>query len=110
LSETDVPWFDLVVKPRQCGNELASVPDPDILALQQVATSVLATELWPDFVIGEEVQIQGGPLVGLIGRLLEIEKSMRLVLSVDLLNRSILVEIEPDWVRPLGLRKGPTLT
>ena len=89
--------FDIV----RCGKELAPVPDPEILALQRVATSGLATEPCPDFVIGEDVQMQGGPLVGLIGKLLEVKKSMRLVLSVNLLNRSILVEIDREWVRPL---------
>jgi transcription antitermination factor NusG len=90
--------FDIV----RCGKELAPVPDPEILALQRVATSGLATEPCPDFVIGENVQMQGGPLAGLIGKLLEIKKSTRFVLSVNLLNRSILVEIDRDWVRPLS--------
>jgi transcription antitermination factor NusG len=99
---SDPGLFDIV----RCGKALAPVFDYEISALQRVVASGLATELWPDLVIGEEVQMQGGPLVGLIGRLLEIKKSMRLVLSVNLLNRSILVEIEQDWVRPLA-RKGP---
>ena len=94
--------FDIV----RFGKELAPVSDQEISALQRVAASGLATEPWPDLAIGEDVQMQGGPLVGFVGKLLEIKKSMRLVLSVDLLNRSILVEIERDWVRPLG-RKSP---
>jgi transcription antitermination factor NusG len=94
--------FDIV----RCGKELAPVSDHEISALQRVTASGLATEPCPELVIGEEVQMQGGPLVGLIGRLLEIKSSMRLVLSVRLLNRSVLVEIERDWVRPLA-RKGP---
>lgn len=94
--------FDIV----RCGKELAPVPEHEISALQRVAASGLATEPWPGLVIGEEVQMQGGPLVGLIGRLLEMKSSTRLVLSVNLLNRSVLVEIERDWVRPV-VRKGP---
>ena len=94
--------FDIV----RCGKELAPVSDDEISALLRVAASGLATEPWPDLVIGEDVQMQGGPLVGLAGRLLEIKNSARLVLSVNLLNRSVLVEIERDWVRPVG-RKGP---
>jgi hypothetical protein len=44
----------LLVEDLRCSKKLAPVPDQEILALQQVATSVLATELWPDFVIGKE--------------------------------------------------------
>jgi transcriptional antiterminator NusG len=94
--------FDIV----RCGKELAAVSSHEISALQRVAASGLPTEPWPDLVVGEEVQMLGGPLVGLAGRLLEMKNSMRLVLSVNLLNRSVLVEIERDWVRPVG-RKGP---
>ncbi len=94
--------FDIV----RFGKELAPISDLEISALQRVTASGLKTEPWPDLVIGDDVQMQGGPFVGVIGKLLEIKKSMRLVLSVNLLNRSILVEIERDWVRPL-CRKGP---
>jgi transcription antitermination factor NusG len=94
--------FDIV----RCGKDLAPISNQEISALQRVSASGLATEPWHDLAIGEDVQIQGGPLIGLIGKLLEIKKSMRLVLSVNLLNRSILVEIEKDWVRPLA-RKSP---
>jgi len=95
--------FDIV----RCGKELAPIPDEEVYALQRVAGCGLAAEPWPDLAVGEHVQMDGGPLVGLVGRVLEIKKSMRLVLSVELLNRSILVEIERDWVRPLASRKGP---
>jgi transcription antitermination factor NusG len=90
----------------RCGKALAPVSDYEISAPQRVVASGLAMEPWPDLVIGEEVRMRGGPLVGLIGRLLEIKTSMRLILSVNLVNRSILVEIEQDWVHPLA-RKGP---
>jgi transcription antitermination factor NusG len=99
---SDPGLFDFV----RCGKALAPVSDYEISALQRVVASGLAMEPWPDLVIGEEVRMQGGPLIGLIGRLLDIKKSMRLILSVNLLNRSILVEIEKGWVRPLA-REGP---
>jgi transcription antitermination factor NusG len=72
--------FDIV----RCGKELAPVSDQEISALRRVAASDLATEPWPDLVIGEDVQMQGGPLVGLVGKLLEMKKSMRLVFVCEL--------------------------
>jgi transcription antitermination factor NusG len=99
---SDTGLFDIV----RCGKALAPVSYYEISAVRRVVASGLAMEPRPDLVIGEEVRMQGGPLVGLIGRLLEIKKSMRLILSVNLLNRLILVEIEQDWVRPIA-RKDP---
>ncbi len=39
-----------------------------------------------------------GPLSGLTGTLTEFRKNLRLVISIELLQRSVLVEIEHDWV------------
>ena len=39
-----------------------------------------------------------GPLKGLMGTLLEVRAGLRLVVSVELLHRSVLVEIDRDWV------------
>jgi hypothetical protein len=41
-----------------------------------------------------------GPLAGLTGILVEVRHSQRLILSVNLLRRSVLVEVQPDWVSP----------
>jgi transcription antitermination factor NusG len=94
--------FDIV----RIGRELAPVPDHEIWALQRVATSGLAAQPYADLIVGEAVQMERGPLAGLVGTLVEIKKSMRLVLSVNLLNRSVLIEIDQAWVRSVG-RKGP---
>jgi hypothetical protein len=39
-------------------------------------------------------------LAGLTGILVEVRRSQRLILSVNLLRRSVLVEVHPDWVSP----------
>jgi len=50
--------------------------------------------------VGNTVQIIEGPLIGLKGILVNVRKSQRLVLSVSLLCRSVLIEIDNDWVAP----------
>jgi hypothetical protein len=47
------------------------------------------------------VLIEKGPLKGLEGVALDIKKKYHLFVSVPLLQRSVSVEIERDWVRPL---------
>lgn len=58
--------------------------------------------------VGKTVQIIQGPLTGLKGILVNVRKSQRLVLSVSLLSRSVLIEIDNDWVAPN--QEGLTLT
>jgi transcription antitermination factor NusG len=48
------------------------------------------------------VRIEFGPLVGLEGQVVFEKSRQRLVLSVHLLQRSVSVEIDRSWVRPLA--------
>jgi len=82
------------------GADPVPLPDSEIEAIQRVVTSPLLTEPYAGLVQGQKVIMSGGPLTGIAGKLIEIKKNLRLVVSVELLNRSILVEIERDWVVP----------
>ena len=77
------------------------VNDAEIAALQLAAQSGLPAEPWPFLRAGQRVLLENGPLAGLEGLLVEIRKNYRLLLSVSLLNRSVAVEIDRDWVTPL---------
>ena len=81
------------------GQTLASVDPEEISALQQLMRSGLIAEPWPKLEVGEAVEIDDGPLAGCKGFVIEIRKRTRLVLSVTLLSRSVLVELDRDWVR-----------
>jgi hypothetical protein len=52
-------------------------------------------------VMGARVLIEKGPLAGLEGVALRVDKKFRLVLSLSLLQRSVTVEIEQHWARPV---------
>ena len=82
------------------GNELAQVETSDIEAIRRVAASPLGVEPYPGLVRGQRVRMRGGPLRGIEGTLLQIRNSLRLVVSVELLRRSVLAEIERDWAVP----------
>jgi hypothetical protein len=64
-------------------------------------------EPYPDIVPGETVTMSDGPLKGLQGTLMEVRKGLRLVISVQLLHRSVLIEIDRDWIVSGRLRKLP---
>ncbi len=77
------------------------VNEAEIAALQVAARSGLPAEPWPFLRAGQRVLLEGGPLAGLEGLLIEIRKNYRLLLSVTLLNRAVAVEIDRDWVTPV---------
>jgi transcription antitermination factor NusG len=78
------------------------VDEAEIKALQTLVTSEVRHQPWPFLRIGEQVQIESGPLQGLKGILVEVRGARRLVLSVSLLQRSVAVEIDAALVKSLG--------
>lgn len=79
----------------------ATIPEPEMNALQRVERSRLGVEPWPELIRGQRVVVTDGPLSGMLGCLVEVKSAWRLVISVSLLQRSVLVEVERDWVAPL---------
>ncbi len=84
------------------GKTPAPVEDSEIAALQGVVKSGCGAQPWPFLHVGQFVRIDAGPLTGLVGRLVEVKKSSRLVISVTLLQRSLAVEIDPRWAYPVS--------
>jgi transcription antitermination factor NusG len=56
---------------------------------------------WPFLRAGDRVRVERGPLRGLEGTLLRDGGEARLVVSVELLQRSIAAEVDPETVVPL---------
>jgi transcription termination/antitermination protein NusG len=77
----------------------AAVSDEEILSLQKVAASGLNYGPWPFDQAHHDIVVERGPLAGLKGKVLRIKSDLRLVLSVQLLQRSVCVEIDEDCVK-----------
>jgi transcription antitermination factor NusG len=90
---------------------VGKVPIPidelEISTIQQAVRSGLVVQPWAYLSAGQLVRLEQGPLAGLEGVLLETRKQFRVVVSVHLLQRSVAVEIERDWVTPIGADKRP---
>jgi len=80
------------------------VDDTEILALQAMLSSGLAVSPWPFLREGQSVLVRRGPLEGFEGIVLNVRNKRRLVMSIGLLQRSVSVEIERDWVMPVSRR------
>jgi len=78
------------------------IDNSEIAALQSIVKSGLPAEPWPFLKVGQRVRIEQGSLEGIEGILLPPKSSSRLVVSVTLLQRSVAVEIDRDWVIPVS--------
>ena len=79
--------------------------DREIAEIRRVMESGLALRPWPFLKAGDRVRVERGPLRGLEGTLLRERDSLSLVVGVELLQRSIAVELDPDMISPV--RIGP---
>jgi transcription antitermination factor NusG len=82
------------------GAEPAPIENSEIETVRAVVASKLAAEPYGSLVKGQSVKLVSGPLTGATGTLVEIRKNFRFVVSVQLLNRSVSVDIDQDWVAP----------
>jgi transcription antitermination factor NusG len=73
----------------------------EIDAVKRVVQSGLTAQPWPYLPVGTRVAVDGGPLAGIQGIVASADKVSRLVVSVSLLQRSVAVEIDREWARPL---------
>ena len=89
--------IDLLSTPGVCaivsfGNAPAIVPENEISAIRLAAAQ--RVEPHPFLKEGHKVRVKSGPLTGVEGILQRWKDSFRLVLSVELLGRSVAVEVE----------------
>lgn len=80
------------------GRVPAPVDDTEITAVQRVAASQATLSPWPYIRTGQQVRIDRGPLAGLEAIVVRSETGARVVVSVNLLQRSIAAEVDRDWL------------
>ncbi|HLH20615.1 MAG TPA: UpxY family transcription antiterminator [Bryobacteraceae bacterium] len=85
----------------------APVPDAEIESLRRAVVSGAETMPWPYLSVGQKVRIREGSLAGVEGILLQVKNSWRIVLSVELLRRSVSVELDRSAVAPLFQAQDP---
>ncbi len=82
------------------GKNPCPIDDAEIAALEQLIRTRARATPWPYLRPGHKVEVQYGSLSGMQGSLIQEKGQTRLVISVDILQRSVAVEIDRTWVRP----------
>lgn len=88
------------------GKQLLPVAEDEIAAVRAILSSELSAGPWPYLRVGQEVELIDGPVTGVQGLLVSVKNVHRLVVSVSLLQRSVAVEVDADWVRPAAASGG----
>ena len=80
----------------------APVPENELDAIRLALASRLPLGPWPFLKTGSRVRVEDGPLRGLEGRLLREREGLRLVVGIELLQRSLAIEIDSGMISPLN--------
>jgi transcription antitermination factor NusG len=80
------------------GKTPVPVEEQEIAAIQRVGKSGISIMPWPYLQVGHVARIEDGPLRGMTGIIIKIKSGLKLVLSVNLLQRSVAVEIDRSWI------------
>lgn len=77
------------------------LPESDIKQMMEALSKGVLAEPYPYLTAGTRVEITNGPLQGMTGILLRRQNKCRVVISVDLIMRSMIVEVEAGDVAPV---------
>jgi transcription antitermination factor NusG len=80
----------------------AAIDDGDVESLQRALSCGVKAVPHPYLTVGRRVRITGGPLAGREGILVRRKGVTRVVVSIDLIQRSVLLDLNADLLEPLG--------
>ena len=84
------------------GNAAVPVPDAEIEAVRILLASGRRVGPWPYLKVGQRVHVERGALAGVEGILAREKDAWRVVISVEILQRSVAVEIDREMISPAG--------
>lgn len=80
------------------GGKVAVIPAAELRAIQRAMDGQLSVKPYPFVQSGDRIRVRSGPLAGLEGIVARVKDSMRIVLSVQTLCRSVAVEVDESII------------
>jgi len=81
---------------------LSPLPDGEIEGLKKGLTGGVLAEPHPFLSAGRRVRVKAGPLAGVEGIVIRRKNRLRLVISLELIQRAAMVEVDAADLEPLG--------
>jgi transcription antitermination factor NusG len=78
----------------ESGKQAAAIPDAEIEAVRRLTANPERVEPHPFLKVGQRVRIHVGPLAGIEGILTRVKSRYRVVLSLELLQKAVAVEVD----------------
>jgi transcription antitermination factor NusG len=97
-----------VIRIVEFGGRPAPIDPEEIRSIQLIVNSGAPTCVWKGLQPGDKVCIEDGPLRGAVGILNSILPKHRLLVSISMMMRTVVAEVDPEWVaavRPAAFRK-----
>jgi transcription antitermination factor NusG len=85
----------------------AVIPTEEIDAVKRMVENLLRVEPHPFLKCGDRVMVVSGPLQGIEGILTRVKSLFRLVISVEMLQKSVAVEIDASSVERISGKREP---
>jgi len=85
-----------------CGGRPSEVPRTEVEALRRTIGEGVKVEPYPFLKYGDWVRVKSGPLAGIEGILVRKKNRSRLVLSIEMLRQSAMVEVDGFVVERVG--------
>lgn len=79
----------------------AALPDEEIEALRTSFVTGVRVEPHPFLTVGRRVRVKAGPLAGMEGVLVQRKGKFRVVISIELIQRSVAVQLDEPDLEPL---------
>lgn len=93
----------------ESGGRPCEVPNSEIEAIRKITQSPAKVEPHPYLKCGDYVRVRQGALAGIEGVLVRVKNRYRVVVSVDLLQKAVAVEVDMFSVGRIS-RRGETLS
>jgi transcription antitermination factor NusG len=91
------------------GSAPIPLAEEEIGTIRTLVNSVFPLRPWPFLRAGQRVRVEHGPLRGVEGIIVEQKDEWRMVVSVELLQRSISVLVDRSVLKTLSSPSGPLI-
>jgi transcription antitermination factor NusG len=82
--------------------QLSALPDEEMEGLKKSLARGVLAEPHPFLSVGRRVRVKAGPLAGVEGIVIRRKNRLRLVISLELIQRAAMVEVDAADLDPLG--------
>lgn len=83
------------------GRRPAVVCETEIEAIRKIVLSSVEAKPHEYLTTGQVVLVKQGPLRGIVGKIVSVQSATRLIVAITLLQRSVSVNMDLEWVQPV---------